>query len=81
MRTELAQSMLQVLAKREHTNCHFQFTGDESWMFHAYDHRTRWVSSWDDVDGIERLSHLHQKTMFTVFFNGTWEYEIVIPPD
>jgi hypothetical protein len=41
MRTELAQSMLQALAKHEHTNYHFPFTGDKSWMFYAYDHRTR----------------------------------------
>jgi predicted transcriptional regulator len=41
MRAELAQSMLQALAKHEHTNHHVPFTGDESWMFYAYDHRTR----------------------------------------
>jgi hypothetical protein len=41
MRTELAQSMLQALAKHEHTNYHFLFTRDESWMFDADDHRTR----------------------------------------
>jgi hypothetical protein len=50
-------------------------------MFYAYDHRTRSVASWDDVDETERPSHLHQKTRFTVFFNGTGEYKIVIPPD
>jgi hypothetical protein len=81
MRAELAQSMLQGLAKHEHTNYHFPFSGDESWMFYAYNHRTRWAASWDDVDEIERPSHLHQKTMFTVFFNGTGEYKIMITPD
>jgi hypothetical protein len=30
MRTELVQSMFQALAKHEHTNHHFLFTGDES---------------------------------------------------
>jgi hypothetical protein len=30
MRAELAQSTLQALAKHEHTNFHFLFTGDES---------------------------------------------------
>jgi hypothetical protein len=73
--------MLQAPAKHKHTNYHFPFTGDESWTFYAYDHRTRWGASWDDVDEIERPSHLHQKTMFTVFFNGTGEYKILIPPD
>jgi hypothetical protein len=68
---ELAQSMLQALAKHEHTSYHFLFTGDESWMFYAYDYQTRLVASWDDVDEIERLSYLHQRTMFTVFFDGT----------
>jgi histone-lysine N-methyltransferase SETMAR len=80
MRAELAQSMLQALAKHEHTNHHFPFTGDESWMFYAYDHSTRWVAYWDDIDEIERPSHFHQKTMFTVFFNGTGEYKIAILP-
>jgi hypothetical protein len=81
MRAELAQSMLQGLAKHEHTNYHFLFTGDESWMSHAYDRRTRWVAFWDDVDEIERPSHFHQKTMFPVFFNGTGEYKIAILPE
>jgi hypothetical protein len=53
MRAELAQSVLQALAKPEHTNYHFPFTGDESRMPYAYDHRTRLVASSDDVDEIE----------------------------
>jgi hypothetical protein len=78
IRAELAQSMLQALAKHEHTNYHFLFADDQSWIFYAYDHRTRWIASWDDVDEIERPSHFHQKTMLTVFFNGTGEYKIAI---
>jgi hypothetical protein len=50
-------------------------------MFYAYNHRTRWAASWDDIDEIERPSHFHQKTMFTVFFNGTGEYKITILPE
>jgi hypothetical protein len=80
MRTGLAQSMVQALAKHEHANSHFLFTGDESWPFGAYDHRTRRVASWDDVDGIERPSHFYQKTMFMLFFNSTREYKIAILP-
>jgi hypothetical protein len=38
MHAELAQSMLQALAKHEHTNYHFLFTGDESWMLYTSDH-------------------------------------------
>jgi hypothetical protein len=53
MRTELAQSMFQESAKHEHMNYHFLCTGDKSWIFYPRDHRTRWVASWDDVDGIE----------------------------
>jgi hypothetical protein len=53
MRTELAQIRLQAFAKHEHTNYHFLFTGDKSWMSYADGHRTRWVASWDDVDEIE----------------------------
>jgi hypothetical protein len=41
MRTELAPSMLHASAKHKHMNYHFFFTGDESSMFCAYDHRTR----------------------------------------
>jgi hypothetical protein len=81
MRAELAQSTLLALAKHEHTNYHFPFTGDESWTFYAYGHRTRLVASWDDVDEIERLSLFHQKTMFRVFFNGTGECKIGILPE
>jgi hypothetical protein len=33
VRIELAQRMLQALAKHERSHCHFLFTGDESWMF------------------------------------------------
>jgi hypothetical protein len=50
-------------------------------MFYVYDHRTRWVASWDDVDEIEWLPHFYQKTMFTVFFNGTGECKIAILPE
>jgi hypothetical protein len=41
MLTELVQSMLEPLVKHEHMNDHFLFTGDESWIFYASDHRTR----------------------------------------
>jgi hypothetical protein len=81
MRAEMAQSMLQAPAKHDHTNYHFPFTDDEPWMFYAHDHQMRWVASWDDVDEIERPSHFHQKTMFTVFFNGTGECKITILPE
>jgi hypothetical protein len=55
IRAEMTQSMLQGLAKHMNTNYHFLFRGDESWMFYACDHRTRCVTSWDDVDEIGRL--------------------------
>jgi hypothetical protein len=50
-------------------------------MFYAYDHRTKSVASWDDVDEIDRASHFHQKTTFTVFLNGTGECKIAILPE
>jgi hypothetical protein len=81
MRTELAQSMLEALAKHEHTNYHFLFTNDESWMFYVYGHRTSWIASWDDVDEIERPLHFHQKAMFMIFFNGAGEYNTAILPE
>jgi hypothetical protein len=68
-------------AKREHPNYRFLFTGDKSWMFYAYDHRTTWIASWDDADEIERLSHFHQRILFPVSFNGIWKYKIAILPE
>jgi hypothetical protein len=47
MLTELAQNMLHALATHEHMNSHVLFTGDESWMFSAFDYRMRWIVSWD----------------------------------
>jgi hypothetical protein len=38
-RVELAQGMLEELAKHERTEFHFLLTGDESWMFSAHDRR------------------------------------------
>jgi hypothetical protein len=77
---ELGECMLQALAKRKRNHFHFLLTGDESCIFYAYDHRTMWVSFWDDVDEIERSSHFQQKTMLTIFFDRTREYKIVILP-
>jgi hypothetical protein len=56
---ELAQSMLQSLAKHEQTNYHFLFTSNESWTLFADDHRTKEIASWDGVDEIERPLHFH----------------------
>jgi hypothetical protein len=38
------------------------------------------MPSWDDADEIERPSHFQQKTMLTVFSNGTGEHKIAILP-
>jgi hypothetical protein len=78
VRAELAERKLQALAKHERSHFHFSFTGDESWMFYAYNHWTMWVLFWDGVDEIERLSHFQQKTMLAIFFNRTGEYKIAI---
>jgi hypothetical protein len=80
MRDELAQSTLQALAKHQHTNFPFLFTGDETWMVSAHDHRIMWVASWDDVEDIGQSSHFQQKTMAATFFNGTGECKIAIFP-
>jgi hypothetical protein len=45
IRAELAHSTLQALVKHQHINFHFLFTGDETWMFSARDHRTMSVAS------------------------------------
>jgi AraC-like DNA-binding protein len=73
MRAELMQTMLQALVKHWHINYHFLFTGNESWMLCAYDHRTSWGAFWDDVHEMKRPSHVHQEIMSTVCFHGTGE--------
>jgi hypothetical protein len=80
VRVELGQGTLQALAKHKHSHFHFLFTGDESWMFSPYNHRTMFVTSWDDVDGIERPSHFQQKTVRPIFFSGTGEDKMAILP-
>jgi histone-lysine N-methyltransferase SETMAR len=39
-----------------------------------------WVASWNDVEEIGRPSHFQQKTMVTIFFNGTGECKTAILP-
>jgi hypothetical protein len=56
------------------------FTGDESWLFYAYHHKTICAASWGDVEEIERRSHFHEKTMFVIFFNGIADYKTVVLP-
>jgi hypothetical protein len=80
VRVELAERMLQALAKHERNHFHSLFTGDESWMCYAYNQQTMRVPSWDDVDEIERHFHFQQKTMLTIFSNGTGEYKITTRP-
>jgi hypothetical protein len=77
---ELAERMLQALAKHKCGHFHVLFIGDESWMLYVYDHWTKWVPSWDDVDEIQRPSHFQQKMMSTVLFNRTREYKIAMLP-
>jgi hypothetical protein len=70
MHTELAQNNLQTLAKHENTNYHLLFIGDEQWIVYTSDHRTTWVTSWDNVDEIEQPLYFHQKTIFTILVNA-----------
>jgi hypothetical protein len=35
----------------------------------------------DDLDEIERLSHFHQKNVFTTLFNGTGDHKTAILPE
>jgi hypothetical protein len=80
VRVELAERILQAVAKHERSYFHLLFTGDESWLFYAHNHRTMCVPPRDDVDEIERPSHFQQKTMRTICFNGTRAHKIPIPP-
>jgi AraC-like DNA-binding protein len=66
VRVELAQRMLQALAKHNRSHFHFLFTADESWIFYTYNSRTIWVESWDDAHRF--------------FFNGTGDDKMAILP-
>jgi hypothetical protein len=61
VRVEFAERMRQALAKHHRSHFYFLFTGDDSWMFYAYNHRRMEVPSWDDVDETERPFHFQQK--------------------
>jgi hypothetical protein len=38
------------------------------------------VAYWDDIDEVEGPSDFQEKTMVTIFVNGTGDYKIVILP-
>jgi hypothetical protein len=60
---ESAQGMLQGLAKHQHINFPFLFTGYESWVSYACDHPRMRVASWADISEVDRPSHFHQKNI------------------
>jgi hypothetical protein len=76
----LVQTILQELKEHEQTQFNFLFTGDDLWMFYAYDHQTMWVTFWNHLDEIERLSHFLEKIIFRIlfFFNRTGDQKIAI---
>jgi histone-lysine N-methyltransferase SETMAR len=79
-RAKLAGCMLKALSNHQASNFHFLFTGDESWMFYIYQRTHMWALSFGAVEQIQRKTHHENKTMFTIFFNGTGEYFIDILP-
>jgi hypothetical protein len=79
-RTELAKTMLAVLAKHGASSFEYLFTGDESWIFYTYHQQTRWVALWEEVDEVPRMSQGQKKIMLTAFFNGRGRFVLDILP-
>jgi histone-lysine N-methyltransferase SETMAR len=79
-RAELAGRMLEILSHHRESDFKFLFTGDESWMFYAYERTHQWDLSHGPVEKIQRKTNYQKKTMFTVFFNGTGDYFINVLP-
>jgi histone-lysine N-methyltransferase SETMAR len=63
--------MLKILASHAGSNFHFHFTGDQSSLLYAYHLRTIWTLCPENVDQVQRVSHITKKTIVTMFFNGT----------
>jgi hypothetical protein len=79
-REQIAKDMLEILATHAASNFHFIFTGDESWLLYAYQVRTMWTLCPENVDQVQRGSHITRKTMATGFFNETGLHMIDILP-
>jgi hypothetical protein len=77
---QVTKNMLKTLATHAASNFHFHATGDESSLLYAYHVRTMWTLYPENVDQVQRASHITTKTMATVFFNGTWLHMIDILP-
>jgi hypothetical protein len=54
---EVMQEVQQARTKYTRTKVHFEFTGEEFWMFYASDNAIMWVDSTRDVDKMDRLLH------------------------
>jgi hypothetical protein len=67
----MARVMLETLEMHRETSFQYLFTGDETWMFYAYHHKTQWVASWEEIEEVQRPTHHQKRRVFTVFFNGT----------
>jgi hypothetical protein len=70
-RQDLAECMLEILAKHAVSNFYFRSTEDESWLLCAYHVRTMWTLCPENVDETEFSSNPTQKTMLTVFSTPT----------
>jgi hypothetical protein len=79
-REHVAKNILEILATHAASNFHFLFTGDESWLLYAYHVRIMWTLCPENVDQVQRASHITEKTMPTVFFNRTGLHMIDILP-
>jgi hypothetical protein len=80
-RAQYAEAMLDILAGHKSARFHFLYTGDESWLLYSDHERTRSVAWSDNAPIVERPSHSHMQTMFSVFFNGTGQFLIDILPE
>jgi histone-lysine N-methyltransferase SETMAR len=76
---QVAENMLEILATHAASNFHFLFTGDESWLLEAYHVETMWTLCPENVDQVQKASHITKKTMANVFFNETGLHIDILP--
>jgi hypothetical protein len=67
---ELAETILEILAKHAASNFHFPFTGDESWVSYVYHVGTLRTLYPANSEEVQRPSRARPKTIGTVFFNA-----------
>jgi hypothetical protein len=74
VREKIARTILEILVSYAASNFHFLFLLGQvmaAICLNAYHIRTMWTLCPENIDQVQRPSHVARKTMAVVFFNGT----------